>query len=113
VADCIFCGIVEGTVPSEKVYENDKVLAFRDINPAAPVHVLIIPKKHIPSLLEAEEEPELMGEIIAAASKVAKELGLAEKGFRLVNNCGDHGLQTVYHIHFHLVGGRQLSWPPG
>ena len=82
MADCIFCGIVEGTVPSEKVYENDKVLAFRDINPVAPVHVLIIPKKHIPSLLEAEEEPELMGEIIAAASKVAKELGLAEKGFR-------------------------------
>jgi len=113
VADCIFCGIVEGSVPSDKVYEDDSVLAFRDINPAAPVHVLIIPKKHVPSLLDAEEEPELMGKVIAAASKVAKELGLAENGFRLVNNCGKHGLQTVYHIHFHLIGGRQLSWPPG
>ncbi|GAA5344547.1 histidine triad (HIT) family protein [Planifilum fimeticola] len=113
MADCIFCGIVEGSVPSDKVYEDDSVLAFRDINPAAPVHVLIIPKKHVPSLLDAEEEPELMGKVIAAASKVAKELGLAENGFRLVNNCGKHGLQTVYHIHFHLIGGRQLSWPPG
>jgi histidine triad (HIT) family protein len=113
VADCIFCGIVEGSVPSDKVYEDDKVVAFRDINPAAPVHVLVIPKKHIPSVLEAAEEPELLGEIVAAAAKVAKKLGLAEKGFRLVNNCGEQGLQTVYHIHFHLIGGRQLSWPPG
>lgn len=113
MADCIFCGIVEGSIPSEKVYEDDHVVAFRDINPVAPVHVLIIPKKHISSLLDVEEEPELMGKILATASKLAKELGLSEKGCRLVNNCGQHGFQTVYHIHFHLLGGRQFSWPPG
>ncbi|SEN04331.1 histidine triad nucleotide-binding protein [Lihuaxuella thermophila] len=112
--NCIFCQIVEGKIPSEKVYEDEDLLAFRDINPVAPVHVLIIPKKHISSLLElTEEDQPLAGKILHAAQKIARQLGLAEKGFRVVNNVGEEGGQTVFHIHFHLLGGRQLTWPPG
>lgn len=112
--NCIFCQIVEGKIPSEKVYEDEDLLAFRDINPVAPVHVLIIPKKHISSLLELTEEDQLLaGKILYGAQKIARQLGLAEKGFRVVNNIGEEGGQTVFHIHFHLLGGRQLTWPPG
>ncbi len=114
MSDCIFCKIVSKEIPSTIVYEDDKILAFKDVNPAAPVHVLIIPKQHISSVMELEaEHVNLMGHILLASQKIAKELGIDEKGFRIVNNCGDDGGQTVGHIHFHLLGGRQLQWPPG
>lgn len=112
--NCIFCQIVEGKIPSEKVYEDDDILAFRDLYPAAPVHVLVIPKKHISSLLEFQEEDQaLAGKILLGIQKVARQLGLDENGFRVVNNTGSDGGQTVFHIHFHLLGGRALQWPPG
>ena len=111
--DCIFCKIISGEIPSEKVYESDKVVAFKDINPMAPVHILIIPKEHIKSVEEIDEsKKELMGHIIYIASKLAKEKGL-DNGFRIVNNCGEDGGQTVGHIHFHILGKRKLLWPPG
>ncbi|SDC74204.1 histidine triad (HIT) family protein [Melghirimyces thermohalophilus] len=114
MADCIFCKIVEGSMPSEKVYEDDAVLAFKDIHAQAPVHLLVIPKRHIPSVREiGEEEGALMGRIFAVINQLAKEHGLADRGFRIVNNCGEEGGQTVHHIHFHLLGGRALTWPPG
>ncbi len=113
MTDCIFCKIVEGSIPAEKVYEDEDVLAFRDIHAQAPVHILIIPKKHIPSVRDiGEEEGPLLGRIFSVINRLADELGVADKGFRIVNNCGDEGGQTVYHIHFHLLGGRSLSWPP-
>ncbi|MDF2925524.1 MAG: hydrolase [Paenibacillaceae bacterium] len=108
--DCIFCKIVEGQIPSKKVYENEHVVAFHDIEPAAPVHVLIIPKKHIPTANDvAPEDLHLIGEIHQAAQIIANELGVAESGFRLVNNCGSNGGQVVYHIHYHLLGGEKLG----
>lgn len=114
MADCIFCGIVEGTIPSEKLYEDEHVVAFRDIHAQAPVHILVIPKKHIPSVQDlGEEDGFLIAQIFSVINRLAKEQGLSEKGFRIVNNCGDEGGQTVYHIHFHLLGGRSLTWPPG
>lgn len=112
--NCIFCKIVQGIIPSDKVYEDDKVLAFKDINPGAPVHLLIIPKLHIGSVNELNDEyKELIGHIFIIAKKLAKELGVDESGYRIVNNCGEDGGQTVKHIHFHLLGGRSLNWPPG
>lgn len=114
MSDCIFCKIVAGELPSKKVYEDEEVLAFEDISPAAPVHVLIIPKVHIASALHvAEEQLPLIGAIHRTAGQLARELGIAEKGFRLVNNCGNEGGQTVDHLHYHLLGGRHLGWPPG
>jgi histidine triad (HIT) family protein len=108
--DCIFCKIVEGSIPSKKVYEDDRVMAFHDVNPAAPVHVLIIPKKHIESLNHAEgEDFAVIGEIHKAAQSVAKELGISETGYRLVNNCGKDAGQVVFHVHFHLLGGKNLG----
>ncbi|MFD1435852.1 histidine triad nucleotide-binding protein [Kroppenstedtia eburnea] len=114
MTECIFCKIVEGSLPAEKVYEDEDVLAFRDLHAQAPVHLLVIPKKHIPSVRDiGEEEGHLLGRIFSVINRLADELGVADKGFRIVNNCGDEGGQTVYHIHFHLLGGRSLSWPPG
>ncbi|TCW37693.1 histidine triad nucleotide-binding protein [Laceyella sacchari] len=111
---CIFCQIVEGKIPSKKVYEDEHVLAFHDISPVAPTHVLVIPKRHIASLMEiAPEDHVLLGKIFSAVQTVSRELGLAEKGFRVVNNIGEDGGQTVHHIHFHVIGGRTLTWPPG
>ncbi|PYI51768.1 histidine triad nucleotide-binding protein [Paenibacillus flagellatus] len=108
--DCIFCKIVNGDIPSQKVFENDRVLAFRDIQPAAPTHVLVIPKKHIASMNEAQDEDaELLGELLLTAKKVAAELGIAESGYRLVNNVGPNGGQVVYHIHVHILGGEKLG----
>jgi len=108
--DCIFCKIVKGELPSSKVYENDKVVAFHDIHPAAPKHVLVIPKKHIASMNEAaEEDRELLGELFLAAKHIAKELGIAESGYRLINNCGPDGGQVVYHLHLHVLGGEKLG----
>jgi len=109
--DCIFCKIVKGELPSKKVYEDEHALAFHDINPIAPVHVLVIPKKHILSVLDIkEEEKNLIGHLHLVLQKVAKELGVDQSGFRVVTNTGPHGQQTVFHLHYHLIGGRQLQW---
>lgn len=114
MADCLFCKIIAGEIPSTKVYEDEAVLAFRDIEPQAPEHIIIIPKTHISSANEiTEENGAVVGKIFAVAAKIAKELGFADKGYRIVNNCGEDGGQTVGHIHFHLLGGRNLQWPPG
>ena len=113
--DCIFCKIANGDIPAEIVYEDGEIMAFRDLSPQAPVHVLIIPKKHIASLDEAgdsEEDSELLGRLITKIREIAAGLGL-ENGYRVVNNCGEDGMQTVRHIHFHLLGGRKMGWPPG
>ena len=112
--DCLFCKIIAGDIPSAKVYEDDKVYAFRDIEPQAPVHILIIPKEHIASANElTEENASVVGYIYAVAAKIAKQEGIADSGYRIVNNCGEDGGQTVKHLHFHMLGGRSLSWPPG
>ncbi|OCL25221.1 histidine triad nucleotide-binding protein [Orenia metallireducens] len=112
--ECIFCKIVAGEINSDIIYEDDKVIAFKDINPEAPLHNLIIPKKHIPTLVDIkEDDKELIGHIYWVASKIAKDEGIAEDGFRVVTNCNKAGGQTVYHIHYHLLGGRNLQWPPG
>lgn len=115
MADCIFCKIAHGEIPSTKVYEDDLVLAFRDLDPQAPEHVLVIPKKHIASVLEfTEEDRELAAHILTVVvPKIARELGVDTGGFRLVTNTGADGGQTVGHLHFHLLGGRSLTWPPG
>jgi histidine triad (HIT) family protein len=113
--DCIFCKIINGEIPVSKVYENDKVIAFKDIKPEAPIHLLVVPKKHIVSAAELsiEDQKDLLPEIFTCINHLADEFGIAETGFRIVNNCGEQGGQTVYHIHFHLLGGRQMRWPPG
>ncbi len=107
--DCIFCKIVNGEIPSKKVYEDDKVLAFHDIAPQMPVHIIVIPKVHIESALEVNDENcDVIGHIFSVIAKVAKEAGL-ENGFRVINNCGEDGGQTVKHIHFHILGGEKLG----
>ena len=112
--DCIFCKIIKGEIPCSKVYEDDKVLAFNDINPQSPVHVLIVPKTHVQSIMDMNvDEYQIIGHVFNVASKLAKELHVDEKGFRIVNNIGEDGGQTVPHVHFHLLGGRSLQWPPG
>lgn len=114
MSDCIFCKIIEGQIPCKKVYEDEKVLAFNDINPAAPVHVLIIPKEHIESMRDITAEHEaLIGHIHSIIRDLANEFGLSDDGYRIVNNCGNNGGQTVPHLHYHLMGGRSLTWPPG
>ncbi|WP_010292603.1 histidine triad nucleotide-binding protein [Clostridium senegalense] len=114
MSDCIFCKIAKGEIPSQKVYEDDKVLVFNDINPEAPVHVLVIPKEHIVSANEiTEENSDIISHIFVVINKIAKELKIAEDGFRIVNNIGKNGGQTVEHMHFHVLGGRNLAWPPG
>lgn len=108
--DCIFCKIVKGEIPSEKVYEDDKVLAFKDINPATPIHVLVIPKKHINNLLEIKEEDnEIILDIFSSIKKIAKQLGIEESGFRLISNCGKDSGQEVMHLHFHILAGKKLG----
>lgn len=108
--DCIFCKIVAGEIPADVLYQDSRVMAFRDINPVAPVHVLIIPKKHIPSLAELpESEAPLVADMVIVANKLAKDEGIAESGYRLVINSGKQGGQLVPHLHMHLIGGRQLS----
>ena len=108
--DCLFCKITKGEIPSNKVYEDEEILAFEDIHPAAPIHVLIIPKKHIATLMDIEEEDSsLMGKIIQTAKLIAKQLGIEEKGFRLIANCGPDSGQEVMHIHFHLLAGRTMG----
>lgn len=112
--DCIFCKIAAGEIPSDTVYTTEEVVAFRDIEPQAPVHVLIIPRRHIPSVNAlAGADAELMGRLHLAAREVADRENVAESGYRLVTNTGPDALQSVDHIHLHLIGGRELSWPPG
>ena len=114
MSDCLFCKMVSGEITPDIVYETDTVLAFRDINPQAPTHVLIIPKKHIETLADmAEQDVLLMGEIMLVAKKVAEIEGIAESGYRTVFNCKQDAGQEVYHIHLHLLGGRKMKWPPG
>lgn len=111
----IFSKIINKEIPAEIVYESDTVLAFKDIKPQAPVHVLIIPKIEIPKVsdIQGKEHAQLLGEMFDAANKIAKDSGISENGFRLVFNCGKNGGQDVYHLHMHLLGGRQMNWPPG
>ncbi|SJZ96416.1 histidine triad nucleotide-binding protein [Selenihalanaerobacter shriftii] len=114
MSDCIFCDIVNHEMDSDIIYEDDKVVAFRDVEPQAPVHILIVPKKHIPTTLDlTEKNNELIGHIYQVAGKLAEEEEIDEEGFRVVNNCNEAGGQTVFHLHFHLLGGRSLQWPPG
>lgn len=114
MADCLFCKMVAGEIKSAVVYENDRILAFRDIRPQAPVHILVIPKQHIPTLDDLpEDDPELAHELLHAAKNIARQEGLAESGYRTVINCrGDAG-QEVPHLHLHVLGRRRLHWPPG
>ena len=108
--DCLFCKIVKGEIPSTKVYEDEEILAFKDINPVAPVHILVIPKKHISSLNEIEPEDQmLIGKIFTVIKKIAKEQGFAENGYRVIANCGEDGGQEVKHLHFHILGGKKLG----
>ncbi|WP_199434613.1 HIT domain-containing protein [Qaidamihabitans albus] len=112
--DCPFCGIAAGTVPATVVHETDSVLAFRDLDPRAPTHVLVIPKEHHPDAAAmAVADPALAGAVLAAARDVAKADGLDESGYRLVFNTGPDANQTVFHVHCHVLGGRHMSWPPG
>ena len=112
--DCLFCKIIDKEIPSNIVYEDEHVLAFEDLNPQAPVHMLVIPKKHISASLDIQEEDnELIGRMFQAANTIAKEKGIAERGFRTVMNCNSDAGQTVFHIHLHLLGGRAMHWPPG
>jgi len=114
VEDCVFCKIVAGQIPAETVYEDDEILAFRDINPQAPVHVLVIPKRHVATLNDiGESDADLMGKLALAAVKVAKAEGLDSRGYRLVTNCLEEAGQAVFHLHTHLLGGRSMRWPPG
>ena len=111
--DCLFCKIIAGEIPSAKVYEDDTVFAFNDIQPQAPVHILIIPKEHIASADDVNESNSaVVAHIFEVAAKLGKELGL-ENGYRIVNYCGADGGQTVHHLHFHFMGGRQFGWPAG
>ncbi|HEV2064065.1 MAG TPA: histidine triad nucleotide-binding protein [Thermoanaerobaculia bacterium] len=111
MSDCVFCKIVAGELPSKTVLETDRLLAFEDINPKAPIHVLLIPKKHVVNLLDASAEPDLMGEIVAASADIARQRGVTD--YRLVANTGREAGQIVFHLHFHVLAGRRMTWPPG
>ena len=114
MSDCLFCKIIEGKIAAKKVYEDDLALAFEDINPQAPVHILVIPKKHIPTALDIEKnDHDLIGHLVDVANRIAKDKGIAERGYRMVMNCNPESGQTVYHIHLHMLGGRLMHWPPG
>ncbi len=112
MSGCLFCKIVSNEIPAKIRYENEYVIAFEDINPQAPIHLLIIPKQHIATLNELTEH-HLIAELTKAGLELAKELNCAEHGYRLVMNCNEHGGQTVFHIHMHFLAGRYLTWPPG
>ena len=114
MSDCLFCKIISGKIPARIVYEDEAVAAFEDVNPQAPVHTLVVPRKHIATTLDiTEEDHELIGKMFRAANKIAGEKGIAERGFRLVMNTNPEAGQSVYHIHLHLLGGRPMHWPPG
>ena len=114
MSECIFCKIVSGDIPSTKIYEDEQVIAFRDINPQAPTHVLIVPKQHISGVNElAVADEALVGHVYGVIAKLVRELGIDESGYRVVVNSGADGQQSVPHLHFHVLGGRLLAWPPG
>jgi len=110
VTDCVFCKIVSGEIPSKRVYEDDQVIVINDLNPGAPVHVLVIPKEHTENILTAS--PEILVHVKKVLPEIVRKLGIAEKGFRVVVNTGVEGGQTVPHLHFHILGGKELGWPP-
>lgn len=112
--DCLFCKIAHGQIPTQFVHESERIVAFLDIAPQAPNHILIIPRAHIATINDlTEKDSSLVGDMMLVAKKIAKDLNMAENGYRVVMNCNSNGGQAVYHIHFHLLGGRQMSWPPG
>jgi len=114
MTDCIFCKIAAGEIPTDFVYEDDQVVAFRDLNPQAPTHVLVIPREHIATTNDlTADHADLIGRMVLAAKQVAKQEGIDEPGYRLLFNCNAEGGQAVYHIHLHLLGGRAMGWPPG
>ncbi|MDH3255294.1 MAG: histidine triad nucleotide-binding protein [Acidobacteriota bacterium] len=114
MSECLFCSIAKGEIPSDFVYQDEDIVAFKDINPQAPVHLLVIPRRHITSVLDtSDEDIALLGRLQSTAVKLAKEFDLDTNGFRLVINCLKDGGQAVFHLHLHLLGGRAMNWPPG
>jgi len=114
MSDCIFCKIANKTIPSKLVYEDDQIVAFDDLRPQAPVHSLVIPKRHVVSVQElGEKDQALLARLLLACTKIVKLKGLTENGYRLVTNTGRDGGQSVFHLHFHVLGGRHMAWPPG
>ena len=111
MSDCVFCKIVAGELPSKKVFETERLLAFEDINPKAPTHLLLVPKAHVVNLLDGAADPALLGEIVAASAEIARRRGVTD--YRLLTNTGLEAGQVVFHIHFHLLAGRRMKWPPG
>ncbi|HWH37160.1 MAG TPA: histidine triad nucleotide-binding protein [Candidatus Limnocylindrales bacterium] len=112
--DCLFCSIAAGEIPADIVHQDELVVAFRDVSPKAPTHVLLVPRRHVASAAELSgTDSEMLGRLFSVAAQVARDAGLAEKGYRLVTNVGSGAGQSVFHLHFHLLGGRTLSWPPG
>ena len=114
MADCLFCQIVDGAIPAKKIYEDEQVIAFDDINPQAQVHVLVIPKRHVVSLADTQEsDAALLGQLLVVCAKMARDYGIVESGYRVVANTGREAGQTVFHLHLHVLGGRTFTWPPG
>jgi len=114
MSDCLFCKIRDGEIPCKITFENDDILAFHDVNPQAPIHILIIPKKHLSTVNDvAEHDEPIMGKLFSAAKKIAEQEGISDDGYRLVTNCNEKAGQTVFHIHMHLLAGRRMTWPPG
>ncbi len=114
MADCIFCKIAAGQIPAKFVRQGNRLVAFRDVNPQAPTHILIIPKAHVETVNDCtDDQAQLLGEMILLARDLAREEGLADRGYRLVLNCNREAGQTVFHVHLHLLGGRAMAWPPG
>jgi len=114
MTECVFCNIINGTLKGEFVYNSDEIVAFKDINPQAPVHILIVPRKHIATMNDlTEADRALVGNMFIVANRLAKELGIADHGYRVVVNCNRNAGQAIYHLHLHLLGGRRLGWPPG
>ncbi len=114
MTDCLFCKMVSGEIAPDTIYEDDDVLAFRDINPQAPTHVLVVPKQHVSTINDLDADSSvLVGKMMLAAAKIAQQEGFAEQGYRTIMNCNAHGGQTVFHLHLHLLGGRVMGWPPG
>jgi histidine triad (HIT) family protein len=113
-SDCLFCKILAGEIPADIIFESDDVIAFRDINPQAPTHALIIPRRHVATINDLEDDDEaLVGNLFLAARKIAADEGIADAGYRVAMNCNEAAGQTVFHLHLHILGGRQLGWPPG